>query len=561
MACPLRIERLGERYVTARGNERKATYRTDEDRFHFPAVLEKSGPTTPRRMKHNNELGWSTRTARVGLIMRALQKQFAFYPLKTNLFHRCPLVVALLLALNTSAQTITQIASSQGVSFFVKSDGSLWRGDVAHALAKHTERMQSLSDELKQHPELSAEINEKKRQEAQRVYSFEPVEPVVPNGVTAVAMNGQGGTFFIKRDGSLWAMGNNWLGYLGDGSSVTPDHPIQLVPSGVVAVACGESFTIFLKDDGSVWGFGWNDQGALGDGSENTTIRRPKQFIDGGVSAIAAGTYHSLFIKRDGSLWGAGGNGCGQLGLGKEVLHALRPTQILASDVVSVAAGDGHTLIIKRDGSLWATGENNAGQLGDGGPIWVYRPKQTVANDVVAATAGRLGSLFLKKDGSLWGMGVNWGSDFGEGIEFDFRFPTQIFAGNNSSVVAGSYYNARLKTCASIWAAQFNNNPGALGPVGNQTEPGPTGNIGLASSSAGLPGYNLITIEQLTDGKVRLTYSGNAGANYALERSSSLANPTWVSLVTNTAASGGVLVITNTPEASTNNFWRIRSVP
>jgi putative transposase len=40
MARPLRIERPGGRYhVTARGNERKAIYRTDEDRFHFLAVL------------------------------------------------------------------------------------------------------------------------------------------------------------------------------------------------------------------------------------------------------------------------------------------------------------------------------------------------------------------------------------------------------------------------------------------------------------------------------------------------------------------------------------------
>jgi hypothetical protein len=496
--------------------------------------------------------------------MRGLRNQLAFYQLKTNLFHRYALVVALLLALNTSAQTIIQMATSQGVSFFVKSDGSLWRGDVTHALAKQMERMESLSNELKQHPQQSAEINEKKRQEAARVNfaaSFEPVDLVVPNDVTAVAMNGQHGFFFIKRDGSLWAMGNNWGGHLGDGSFENPDRPIQLVPSGVVAVACGECFTIFLKDDGSVWGFGWNDQGALGDGTEATAIRRPKQFIDGGISAIAAGAYHSLFITRDGSLWGAGGNGDGQLGLGTNLIHVLRPTQILASDVVSVAAGNWHTLIIKRDGSLWAMGENTAGQLGDGGSQWAYRPKQTVASDVVAVTAGRLGSLFLKKDGSLWGMGVNWGSDFGEGIVFDSPFPMQIFPGNNSALIAGFYYNAQLKACASIWAAQFNNNPGAISSAGNQTGLSSTGNIGLASSSAGLPGYNSITIEQLADGKVRLTYSGNAGANYALERSSSLANPEWVSLVTNTAPSGGLLVITNTPEASMNNFWRIRSAP
>jgi hypothetical protein len=35
----------------------------------------------------------------------------------------------------------------------------------------------------------------------------------------------------------------------------------------------------------------------------------------------------------------------------------------------------------------------------------------------------------------------------------------------------------------------------------------------------------------------------------------------WVPLVTNPAAAGGVLVLTNMPDPTTNNFWRIRAVP
>jgi hypothetical protein len=291
----------------------------------------------------------------------------------------------------------------------------------------------------------------------------------------------------------------------------------------------------------------------LGDGTKDTSIARPKQLIDEGVAAIAAGYWHSLFIKRDGSLWGTGNNGYGQLGLGTNVHHVLRPVQILASNVVSVVAAHGHSLFIKSDGSLWAMGLNDWGQIGDCSINWRYRPEQIVSNNVVAVTAGYSGSLFLKKDGSLWGMGINWGSDYGEGIEFHSRCPTQIFAGNNPALVAGYYYNAQLKTCASLWAGKFNNNPAMVGSAGSKA--------GLASSVASLAGYNLITIEQLNDGNVRLTYSGNAGASYALERSSNLANPKWVPLVTNTAPSGGVLVITNTPDASMNNFWRIRSVP
>jgi len=75
------------------------------------------------------------------------------------------------------------------------------------------------------------------------------------------------------------------------------------------------------------------------------------------------------------------------------------------------------------------------------------------------------------------------------------------------------------------------------------------------------PGYNFISIELLSDGNVRLTYVGKAGTNYALDRSYSLTTPNWLPQVTNTTGLDGVLVITNTPDTTQNNFWRIRSVP
>jgi ribosomal protein L27 len=325
----------------------------------------------------------------------------------------------------------------------------------------------------------------------------------------------------------------------------------------VKAVACGESFTIFLKSDGSVWGFGWSSSGALGFGEGADVVMQPRQIIAGDIESIAAGYDHILFKKTDGSLWGMGSNGYGQLGMGEKINHSTQPFQIAASNVVSMAAAHYQSFFIKGDGSLWAMGLNDWGQIGDCTIDWPYRPKQIVSDNVVAVTAGESGTLFLKKDGSLWAMGISWGTDYGEGIEFGIdsraRCPTQIFAPNKSATVAGYYYNAQLKTYANIWAGKFNNTPANLESARSKTA--------LASGGASLPGYNLIAIELLKNGDVRLTYSGDAGVNYALERSSSLSQPDWVSLVTNTAPVGGVLVMTNTPDTSKNNFWRIRSVP
>jgi hypothetical protein len=60
---------------------------------------------------------------------------------------------------------------------------------------------------------------------------------------------------------------------------------------------------------------------------------------------------------------------------------------------------------------------------------------------------------------------------------------------------------------------------------------------------------------------MQLSFVGNAGTNYALDWSSSLSPPNWIPQATNAAGSFGALVFTNPPVATTNNFWRIRSVP
>ena len=83
----------------------------------------------------------------------------------------------------------------------------------------------------------------------------------------------------------------------------------------------------------------------------------------------------------------------------------------------------------------------------------------------------------------------------------------------------------------------------------------------LASLTVALPGYNQISSPVLNNGKMRLSFVGIGGGNYALDRSFSLSPANWIPQVTNPADANGNLSFTNTPDATTNNFWRIRSVP
>src|SRR5437899_2898739 len=76
--------------------------------------------------------------------------------------------------------------------------------------------------------------------------------------------------------------------------------PKLIVSNGVVAIAAGGDRSLFLKSDGSLWGMGYNSDGGLGDGTTNNAVV-PVEIVTNDVIAIAA-RGGSLFLKSDGSL-------------------------------------------------------------------------------------------------------------------------------------------------------------------------------------------------------------------------------------------------------------------
>jgi hypothetical protein len=123
-------------------------------------------------------------------------------------------------------------------------------------------------------------------------------------------------------------MGNNSYGQLGNtGVGGNTNKQIQIVSSNVTAVAAGYYCTLFTESDGSLWVMGANLEGGLGNGTSNSAST-PERIVNGGVTAIAAGFYHNLFLTSDGSLWGMGGNNIGQLGI-SNTANQLLPIEIV----------------------------------------------------------------------------------------------------------------------------------------------------------------------------------------------------------------------------------------
>ena len=170
-------------------------------------------------------------------------------------------------------------------------------------------------------------------------------------------------SLFVLSDGSLWAMGNNSNGQLGDGTTTNRNYLVRIMSSNAVAVAAGFTHSLVLKSDGTLWAMGANGNGQLGDGT-TTDQHSPEEIIyNGGVTAMAAGGFHSLFLKTN-SLWGMGANDQGQLGTGNSVeIHGA--SQLIPGGISAISAGYRHSMFITNDGSVYAMGWNVLDQLGD----------------------------------------------------------------------------------------------------------------------------------------------------------------------------------------------------
>jgi hypothetical protein len=301
------------------------------------------------------------------------------------------------------ASNITAIAVGGGHSLFLKSNGSLW--------AMGWNAYGQLGDGSTDNGN----------------YETNRPEQIVASNVTAIAA-GLNHSLFLKSDGSLWAMGDNSYGQLGDGitdnNNYETNRPEQIVASNVTAIAAGYRHSLFLKSNGSLWGVGNNAYGQLGDGAYiNTNV--PVQIVASNVTAIATGSAHSLFLMSNGSLWVMGNNNVGQLG-DSTVGTTNNPDQIVASNVTAIAAGSAHSLFLMSNGSLWGMGDNQYGQLGDGTYNNTNRPEQIEASGVTAIAAGYGHSLFLKSNGSLWGMGDNLNGQLGNGTYTNTNQPVQV---------------------------------------------------------------------------------------------------------------------------------------
>jgi uncharacterized repeat protein (TIGR01451 family) len=219
--------------------------------------------------------------------------------------------------------------------------------------------------------------------------------PVQLNGISNVAAisAGDGRLLMIKTDKTAWAVGANFRGELGDGSTTNRTTPVQV--SGLTNVAHiaagGDEFCVAVKDDGTVWAWGINVAGELGPGGGSFNFDPhplPIQVtgLPGGIQNVETGEDFVLALAADGTIWSWGNNTNFQLGQGTSVGQNSTPKQIPNfTNVTAIAAGLNHSVALKNDGSVWSWGSNSEGECGDGTTTMHLTPSKVTGLEAVSS--------------------------------------------------------------------------------------------------------------------------------------------------------------------------------
>ena len=270
----------------------------------------------------------------------------------------------------------------------------------------------------------------------------------------------------LASDGSLWAWGENDLGWpalgLGNIKNTTFLNRIGN-ENGWVSIAVGESHNLALKNDGTIWGWGGDLYDELGNhpsylrdrkirGSDSSSAPI-ESALGKDWKRIAAGAEDSFGIKNDGTLWAWGLNDFGQLGIGNSKDNPM-PSQIGSATWIKVCAGFINTVGVQSDGSLWVWG---------GGPsVGNTAPRSAencsaptrVSSDTnwVDVAVGENVVFVIKSDGTLW----TWGYDawIFTGARGDNATLTEIGADNDWQMCSccGSHYLVLMKKDGSLWS-------------------------------------------------------------------------------------------------------------
>ncbi|MDQ8188307.1 M12 family metallo-peptidase [Pelagicoccus sp. SDUM812002] len=162
---------------------------------------------------------------------------------------------------------------------------------------------------------------------------------------------------YLEKNGSVWAYGYNNIAKLGPysyGELIPPDEPYRLMSSGVEELYLGAGTVLVVKKDRSLWGMGNSQAGELG--APGYFVEDLVKLSPGPVSKVAIGDKLNAWLLEDGSLWGIG-DWIGFQGHGFEPRSLpVRGRPLLFADVADFSLVGSQILALRNDGKLYIAG-------------------------------------------------------------------------------------------------------------------------------------------------------------------------------------------------------------
>jgi len=327
----------------------------------------------------------------------------------------------------------------------------------------------------------------------------------------------------LRKDGSIWIIGQNSYGQFGNGTTTNANYFTQTGETEVLLnkrneyIKIGEkldidvlsesSFKVFIPDKTNQSDWTWtssnedvatvDNQGIVtGTGIGYTTITgynsktatKAKAIInvyrnkDGAITKpqIEVGPDYSVILKEDGTVWTTGRNNYGQLGNGTTT-NSNKPVQVkidentYLTNIRKISATDTCVVALATNGEVYAWGRNNYRQLGQGDTTNCLYAKKVKTEDgtgyiqnIIDVIANNSNTVYLDKNGGLYICGYSSNGIF---LEKTPSTKGVTYLGQKNAIkITGGYINVGLITTTGKAVAWGQNDYGTFGAGNTSTK-------------------------------------------------------------------------------------------